>query len=58
MNIMFVVNLFCYIFTAYFLAAVAHETYNDLKEGEYADWKVYAKKFARKFWSNFIYKLP
>lgn len=55
---MFVINLFCYIFTAYFLAAVAHETYNDLKEGEYATRLIYAKKFARKFWSNFVYKLP
>ena len=55
---MFVINLFCYIFTAYFLAAVAHETYNDLKGGEYASRKVYAKKFAQKFWSNFVYKLP
>ena len=55
---MFVVNLFCYIFTAYFLGAVGFETYNDLKDGEYATRLIYAKKFAQKFWSNFVYKLP
>ena len=55
---MFLINLFCYIFTAYFLCAVGFETYNDLKEGEYATRKVYVFKFARKFWANFIYKLP
>lgn len=55
---MFVVNLFCYIFTAYFLGAVGFETYNDLKDGEYANRTVYAKKFVRKFCSNFVYKLP
>lgn len=53
-----VINLFCYIFTAYFLGAVGIETYNDLKDGEYANRMVYLKKFVRKFWSNFVYKLP
>lgn len=55
---MFVINLFCYIFTAYFLGAIAFETHNDLKEGEFSSRLIYAKKFAKKFWYNFVYKLP
>lgn len=55
---MFLINLICYIFTAYFVAAVGHETYNDLKGEPTTTRWAYARKFLQKFWSNFVYKLP
>lgn len=55
---MILLQLICYLFTAYFLGAIAYETYLDLKPMGYSDRWVYAKKFAAKFSQNFIYRLP
>lgn len=55
---MIILQLFCYLFTLYFLAAVGYETVRDLATGEYPSKLAYARKFAAKFWSNFLYRLP
>lgn len=55
---MFILNLVCCIFTAYFLGAVIFETYIDLSGEEYPNKSVYARKFLSKFWANFVYRLP
>lgn len=55
---MIIIQLFCYLFTLYFLVAVGYETVRDLKGTEYSSKLVRARKFAAKFWSNFLYRLP
>lgn len=48
----------CVLFTAYFFGTVIFETYVDVGGiGAGSRWG-YAKKFASKFWDNFIYRLP
>lgn len=55
---MIIFQLFCYLFTLYFLVAVGYETFRDLESSQYSSKLVYAKKFAVRFWSNFLYRLP
>lgn len=55
---MILIELFCILFTIYFFGAVAFETYVDVGGiGANTRWG-YVKKFASKFWGNFIYRLP
>ncbi len=55
---MIIFQLFCYLFTLYFLVAVGYETFRDLASSQYSSKLVYAKKIRRPLLEQFSVSTP